>query len=218
MPASFLPSIRFIYFDFDNVLATRTENRSQLVASMLGLTDSARLREFYFVSFHKDAQLEDRYLHLQTIDEEIAFYRDLFRIFAESEGMKPAEEQLLAAARAFVHVPLQVQGEVFASLKRLQGKYELGIFSNGLPSRRQEVVSTGLQPYFTRVIISCDYGVEKPARAIYDRAVAAAGMPANAIALVDDEPANVRAAAAAGFGQAILFTPAFWQQALSIVK
>ena len=212
MQTPFIPSIRFIYFDFDNVLAVRAENRSELVARMLNLPNSTSLREFYFVSFHDDSQLESRYLHLQTVDEEIAFYHDIFGIFARREGVENTDAQLWAAAKAFVRVPVVAGSEVRACLEQLQRNYALGILSNGLPSRRQEVMTSGLGDYFKQAVISCDYGVEKPARAIYEIAIKAAGLPAANIALVDDEASNIRGAEDAGFGQAILFTPAFWLQ------
>jgi len=214
MPSLFLPTIRYIYFDFDNVLATRTESRSALVTRLLDLPDSKKLRDFYFVDFHRDPELEQRYLYLKTVEEEIAFYRDLFELFAAREGVKVSDNQLMTAARSFVHVPLQVPDVTLEALQRLRTRYMLGILSNGVPSRHQEVVASGLRPYFSGVIVSCDYHVEKPAREIYEIAIKAAGVPAAEIALVDDEPANISAAGAAGFGQAVLFTPAFWRQAL----
>ena len=206
------PDIQYIYFDFDNVLAKRAESRSVLAARLLGMPDSARLRQFYFVDFHHDPQLEQRYSALRTVPEEHAFYQDLFRLFAQREGMRLSEQQIQAAAEAFVQVPFVVLPGVRQSLEYLRQSYALGIFTNGLPSRHQEIEASGLGRYFRDIVISCDYGVEKPASGSYEIAAKIAGVEAAQLALVDDEPENIAGAERAGYGQAILLTPAFWQQ------
>jgi HAD superfamily hydrolase (TIGR01509 family) len=213
MPKIFSPDIRYIYFDFDNVLATRAENRAALVARMLNFPDPHVLRNFYFIEFHHDSELERRYLNLHTVGEEISFYRDLFKMFADRQNIVVTPGQLQSAAEAFVHVPLTVQPGATDCLVRLQDRFALGIFTNGLPSRHAEIESSGLVQYFQDIVISSDYRLEKPALELYRKAVEIAGVPATQVALVDDEPANIIGAKKAGFGQAVLFTPAFWQQA-----
>lgn len=209
MSAVFTPAIRFVYFDFDNVLATRTVRRAELVAQALGIDDSAALRAYYTQGFRADPELERQYFAVRTVDDERAFYAAVFHRF--SPGDSAAAEK---AARLFVAVPFAVDPNAAGALQQLSQEYTLGVLTNGLPSRRQEIEASGLAQYFQQIIISYDYAVEKPSAELYDIAIQATQMPSAQLALVDDEPANVAGASQAGFGQSILFTPAFWQTVL----
>ena len=207
MNAVFTPDIRFVYFDFDNVLAARAENRAALVGNLLNVSDVQSLRTYYMHGFRQDAELNQQYGAIRTVDDEVAFYTALFRQYAVTDVAA-------RAARAFVNVPFVPDKQADSALAALSQMYRLGVLTNGLPSRHHELEASGLMSYFATAIVSTDYGIEKPDRYIYDKAAELAGVPVVQIALVDDEDANVRGAEAAGFGQAVLFTPAFWQQVM----
>jgi HAD superfamily hydrolase (TIGR01509 family) len=214
MASPFLPEITYIYFDFDNVLAVRTQNRAQLVAALLGVPNASALRHYYTEGFRDDASLAQAYFAMRTVGEEVTFYAELFKQFTLMAGSTVQEEVAIAAARAFVEVPFTVNPQAAAALTALQHHYSLGILSNGRPSRDQEISDSNLRKYFKSIVMSYNYTSEKPDLTLYSEAVKLADVAAGQIALVDDEPANIAGAEAAGLGQGIIFTQAFWQTVL----
>jgi HAD superfamily hydrolase (TIGR01549 family) len=209
-----VPGVEFIYFDFDNVLATRTENRATLLAQLLRLPDAAVLRQFYMHGFREDPVLLEAYRSIRSVDEEVAFYAAAFTQFAARTNALVAIDTLHEAAKKFVGIPFVTDNMAAVALEQLAKRYHLGILTNGLPSRHQDIEQSGLRNYFDKIVVSSDYGIEKPAQALYDKAAEATGFSIKELALVDDEPLNVRGAEQAGFGMAIAFTPAFWQQVM----
>ena len=67
MDGLFRVNLKFIYFDFDNVLAKRSLNRASYFAKQLGLNDPKDFRDYYVSGFMKDEILK-----AQSIDN-IAF-------------------------------------------------------------------------------------------------------------------------------------------------
>lgn len=204
--------IQFIYFDFDNVLASRAQNRAILVAAQLGLLNAAVLRHFYMHGFRDDPQLLGTYRSISTVDDEVEFYAAAFVQFMAQTGVVLSAERAHAAAQAFVNVPFVTDKYAAAVLRQLAQTYTLGILTNGLPSRHRDIERSGLGEFFAVTVVTCDYGVEKPALAIYEKASKVAQLPPKQLALVDDEETNLSGADQAGYGQSLLFTPAFWQQ------
>ncbi|WP_379088071.1 YjjG family noncanonical pyrimidine nucleotidase [Pedobacter sp. UC225_65] len=90
----------------------------------------------------------------------------------------------------------------------LQKKYQLHIISNGFKETtltKMEV--SGLNPYFTQVIISEDVGVNKPNPAIFEHALTkAAAEKQESIMIGDSLEADIRGAQAFGL-KAIFFNP-----------
>lgn len=213
MDSLFKPTIHFIYFDFDQVLASRTRSRATLVARLLKLPSSDALRSYYTVGFRADAQLLHEYLHAQTLEDEVAFYAKLFMNAAQQQAGNVLAADVRRAAEAFVAVPFATDPQAADCLALLHKHYRLGVFSNGFPSRHQEIAHSGLLPYFEQIVVSGDYGYEKPDQRLYAVAAQQAGVPPETIALVDDQLPNLAGAEQAGFGQGVQFTPAFWQRA-----
>jgi len=93
-------------------------------------------------------------------------------------------------------------------LDYLQKKYQLHIISNGFKETtltKMEV--SGLNPYFTQVIISEDVGVNKPNPAIFEHALTkAAAEKQESIMIGDSLEADIRGAQAFGL-KAIFFNP-----------
>ncbi len=90
----------------------------------------------------------------------------------------------------------------------LQKKYQLHIISNGFKETtltKMEV--SGLNPYFTQVIISEDVGVNKPNPTIFEHALTkAAAEKQESIMIGDSLEADIRGAQAFGL-KAIFFNP-----------
>lgn len=182
-----------------------------MAADRLGLPGSQELRQFYLSGFVNNQTLAKQYQDIQNIDDEVQFYETLFKNYTTAKGLACGPGVIAKTTKEFVFAPFEALEGVATNLRELQKRYQLGILSNGLPSRHWEIKQSGLKPYFRNIIISTDHGAEKPLPAIYKIAAVKTGLQASSLALVDDQQSNIDGALAAGFGQAIFFTPAFWQ-------
>ena len=206
----FNDNIEFIYFDFDNVLAQRSLNRASYFAKQLGLNDPKDFRDYYVSGFMDDEILKDQYIAIQNINEEILFYKTIFKQYLISHNILINDSDLSKITNQFIKTSFHVKEETKNNLLSLSKKYELGILTNGFPSRHAQIENSGLEHLFNIIIVSGDYGTEKPSPKIYKIAVDKTGIKADNIALVDDDQNNIIGAINFGFGQAILFTDSFW--------
>lgn len=93
-------------------------------------------------------------------------------------------------------------------LRYLQNKYTLHIISNGFKETTlTKMDRSGLNPYFSNVIISEDVGVNKPDKAIFEFALnKAKALKQESIMIGDSIEADIRGAQGYGI-QAIFFNP-----------
>lgn len=210
MVSNFLPDIKYIYFDFDHVIAQRSIDRSNRLAEIFGLESANPIRDFYISGFQKVPNLKNQYLAIKDASGEQSFYEELFSYFLKSKNIKSDPYVVALATKDFIKTPFIVFDKVKEFLTNLTKNYKLGILTNGLPSRHQEIKDTGLEDLFSNIIISSDFQVEKPDHKIYDIAIEKSEMKPDAIALVDDDIANLDAASEVGFAQVVLFNDSFW--------
>jgi putative hydrolase of the HAD superfamily len=87
---------------------------------------------------------------------------------------------------------------VARTLERLSAAHELVLVTNGSgANQRAKLARSGLERFFARIVISGEVGVEKPDRAIFERALA--GRPPSEALFVGDDPArDIAGAHAAG--------------------
>lgn len=207
----FYSNIKYIYFDFDDVLASRRVNRSEILAKTFQLNDSKHLRDFYVEGYKFIPDLLDLYNSVRTQDDEVTFYYSVFRHYLNKNNKAIDQEIIKKAAANFVFTPFEVLPGVNNKLTELKKLYQLGILSNGLPSRSQDIIECDLEKFFRNIIISYQFDIEKPNQEIYELASRLANLKPVDIAFIDDEKKNVTGASNAGFGQAILFTDSFWR-------
>ena len=210
MNGLFRDNIKFIYFDFDNVLAKRSLNRASYFAKQLGLNDPKDFRDYYVSGFMDDEILNAQYIAIQNIDEEIIFYETLFKKYLDIHNISVDESDLGKITSQFINTSFDVSQATKSNLSVLSEKYELGILTNGFPSRHAQIENSGIEHLFKIIIVSWDFGTEKPNPEIYKIAADKTGINADNIALVDDDQKNITGAIDYGFGQAILFTDSFW--------
>jgi len=98
-----------------------------------------------------------------------------------------------------------VYDDVVACLRSLS-KYALGIISNGdSEMQRRKLSLTGIDTYFTTVMISEDIGVAKPHKEIFQKTLEAMGArPFESVYVGDDHGADIVGADAAGMKTAYL--------------
>jgi len=193
-------------WDFDrNAQETLTELYHQYNLKGLGLNSCVDFIELYTSNNHS---LWQQY-HLGEITKEKLREERFRKTFLEL-GIKPE------------HVPNQFEDDyvrisptktnLFAGAEKvltyLQKKYQLHIISNGFKETTlTKMHVSGLNPYFTNVIISEDVGVNKPNKKIFEHALAkASATKEESIMIGDSLEADIRGAQAFGL-KAIFFNP-----------
>ena len=84
-----------------------------------------------------------------------------------------------------------------------------GIISNGFKEvQHRKLVSSGIEDYFSAVVLSDDIGVNKPDKRIFDHALAATATKAEDSIIAGDNPlTDILGALQAGWQRAIWFNP-----------
>ena len=204
---------KHIFFDLDHTIWDFDRNAQE---TLLELYEVYQLKT---LGLHSAQDFIDRYTennhrlwaqyHLGEISKETLRAERFRNTFIEL-GVSPE------------HVPQQFEDDyvrisptktnLFAGAEKvlsyLQKKYQLHIISNGFKETtltKMEV--SGLNPYFTQVIISEDVGVNKPNPTIFEHALArAAAEKHESIMIGDSLEADIRGAQAFGL-KAIFFNP-----------
>lgn len=135
-------------------------------------------------------------------DPPTVYERRLARLYGEL-GVTPDPARLAAATSATIpawqrHMTLDpVAHPVLAALADTAPLALVTNFDH--PGHvRQVLAATGLEDFFTAVVISAEVGVDKPDPAIFGPALAALALPPAAVCHVGDDEVDVLAAAAAG--------------------
>lgn len=193
-------NIRYVYFDFDNVLAKRVVNRSSYLGSVLGIEPKG-LRQFYKTDFMKEPSLRAAYYNLRSIEDEVEFYNKIFDIYL-SRNKVQTDKNLYEIAHTFCHVEFEVIKEGMELYMQIATGYRVGILSNGTPSRKEDIARVKALVNAENILISYEVGAIKPDALIYVKASTASGLDTAQLALVDDEHDNNSAAIEAGYGWA----------------
>lgn len=181
-------SITTVIFDFDGVIAD---------------TEGLHLRAFQDVFEPRGWLLDerdyfDRYLGYDDVG--------LVRAYAGEKGLALADHdvQRLVSAKTAVFAGYLEQGAVLfptapACIDRLRARYRLGIASGALEAEIVAILeAAGLRAYFP-VIVAADHVTEcKPAPEPYLKAAAGLGARPEACLAIEDSPAGLAAAKAAG--------------------
>jgi putative hydrolase of the HAD superfamily len=102
-------------------------------------------------------------------------------------------------------VPGRVDARAVALVARVRARAAVALLTNATTRLERDLVDAGLDEVFPFVVSSCDVGTVKPEPAIYEHALTRLGVDADRCGYVDDDAANVEAAAALGL-HAIHFT------------
>ncbi len=204
---------KHIFFDLDHTIWDFDRNAQETLLELyevyqlkaLGLNSAHEFIERYTENNHR---LWQQY-HLGEITKEHLRQERFKKTFLEL-GIKPE------------HVPHQFEDDyvrisptktnLFAGAEKvlayLKGKYQLHIISNGFKETTLTKMNlSGLNPYFTQVIISEDVGVNKPNKLIFEHALAkAVATKEESIMIGDSLEADIRGAQDFGL-RAIFFNP-----------
>lgn len=118
----------------------------------------------------------------------------------------PASEAKLLDAVFAAHETGRIPDAHAETLRELRKTHRLGVVSNiwcGSDSFRKEFSRAGVADLFDAVVFSSDYGVIKPSRLLFEKAVAAFSVDKSAVLFVgDDLKCDVAGAQAAGLAAA----------------
>lgn len=204
---------KHIFFDLDHTIWDFDRNAQETLSELyevyqlkaLGLHSAKEFIERYTENNHS---LWQRY-HLGEITKEKLREERFRKTFLEL-GVKPEQ-----VPHQFEHDYVKIsptKTNLFAGAEKvlayLQKKYQLHIISNGFKETTlTKMDRSGLNPYFTNVIISEDVGVNKPNKLIFEHALAkASATKKESIMIGDSLEADVRGAQDFGL-KAIFFNP-----------
>lgn len=193
-------------WDFDrNAQETLTELYTHYNLGSLGLTSCSDFISTYTTNNHN---LWAKY-HLGEITKETLRHERFRSTFLEM-GIKP-EYIPHQFEEDYVRIS-PTKTNLFEGAEKvltyLQQKYQLHIISNGFKETTlTKMELSGLNPYFTHVIISEDVGVNKPNKLIFEHALAkASAQKHESIMIGDSLEADIRGAQNFGL-KAIFFNP-----------
>jgi putative hydrolase of the HAD superfamily len=205
--------IKHIFFDLDHTIWDFDRNAQETLLELyqfyklkaLGLESAEAFIELYTANNHR---LWQQY-HIGEITKETLRHERFKKTFLEL-GIKP-EQVPHQFEEDYVRIG-PTKTNLFAGAEKvlayLQQKYQLHIISNGFKETTLTKMDlSGLNRYFTQVIISEDVGVNKPNQKIFEHALQkAAATKEESIMIGDSLEADIRGAQNFGM-KAIFFNP-----------
>jgi len=172
--------VRGILFDLDDTLFDRTAALGRWVAAHVGTLAAEDLAWVI--------ELDDRGRRPR-----LAFAASLIERFA----LPRTASELAAAFPAELAAQVEPEDGVRATVERLARRHRVAIVTNGGAAQRAKLARAGLADLIATVFVSGELGVAKPARAIFERALAWTELRADECLFVGDDPVNDIAPAAA---------------------
>ncbi len=206
-------AIKHIFFDLDHTIWDFDRNAQETLMELyeayqlkkIGLNSATLFIERYTENNHN---LWQKY-HLGEISKE-QLRQDRFRNTFLELGVKP---ELVPQQFEEDYVRISpTKKNLFAGAEKvltyLQNKYQLHIISNGFKETTlTKMHVSGLNPYFTNVIISEDVGINKPDKMIFEHAINKASATVHESIMIGDSlEADIRGAQNFGM-KAIFFNP-----------
>ncbi|MEX2187519.1 MAG: HAD family phosphatase [Pirellulales bacterium] len=189
-------AIRFVYFDFGNVLFNFDHRRAaRQMAAVAGVSED-RVWEVVFAG-----DLEHRYEAGQITSDE--FYEQ----FCRATDTRPDRAKLMFAAGAI----FELNTPIVPVVAQLQSAgHRTGVLSNTCECHWQYCVDGRfalLPGAFEQLVLSYEVRSMKPEAKIYDAAIEAAAVRSDEIFFIDDRQDNVDGALSAGI-DAVLYESA----------
>lgn len=196
-----LSLIKYLYFDFNKVLAHRLVKPEEYVAMKLGIKSQEyqKLEDtiLYDKRFFPDSHEWNK---VKSIEHQKDFFDRFHYALLGYLNRSPDKQVINELTQFWFEDEFEIKPQTIKTLTILRKNYRLGIITNGFPSRRyNELKLENLDQYFEEIIISQETGYKKPQREIYDFSLSRAGVKHNEILLVDDNTRNVKGALYAGW-------------------
>ncbi|HLM65341.1 MAG TPA: transcription antitermination factor NusB [Acidimicrobiales bacterium] len=120
-------------------------------------------------------------------------------------------------SKAFADTGWQIDAQVLDLVDRVRARFPVALLSNASTRLVDDLRASGIADRFDVVVGSADIGVCKPDPAAFVEAAERLGVPAGRCLLVDDQPANVEGARAAGMCAELYAGPESLAAALAAV-
>ena len=200
------PNIKFIYFDAYNVLFYRTISEGENIAKELGFPPEKYQDIIDILVKQQGEQLTNKFYNLSTLEEQIEYLNGLHRRMCEYLDIEYDQKLIERLTKYRTHGNYKLTKDLKEALKRLSKRYQLGVLSNALPSRRDhELKIDNIDQYFDVIIISSEEGVRKPNKEIYEIAIEKSGVNKEDILFIDDKDTYLDGAVEAGIENVVLF-------------
>lgn len=180
--------IRAIFFDFGGVILEGFDGVDHTgIEAEFGLESSSLRRWVY-----RESRWNDYQIGKCTLDD----WHDSIRAAMVAGGIGDQTEALL---KRFVEAERLVNPEMVGLIKRLHGRYALGIISNTVPGMEERLRRLlDFVDLFDIVVGSGDLGIAKPDPGIYLHAVKLAGVTPQQSVFADDHGELAEAARGVG--------------------
>jgi putative hydrolase of the HAD superfamily len=181
-------TIHAIFFDFGGVILEGFDGVDhEAIETEFGL-EAKSLRKWVY----RDSRWNDHQVGKCTLDE----WHDSIRDAMSKGGVGERTEELL---KRFVDAERLVNPEMVGLIKRLHGRYTLGIISNTVPGMMERLRRLlDFVDLFDIVVGSGDVGIAKPDPAIYLHATKLANVAPEQSVFTDDRADLAEAARAVG--------------------
>ena len=179
-------NIRAIFFDFGGVLLQTFDGIDHdAIEAEFGLEAKALRKAVY---------RDSRYLDFQVGKGTYGEWADSIR-----EALLAVDKQADAIMNAFLQSPRTFNKDMLGLVKRLHGRYTLGIISNTIPGMEERLRERfELVDLFDVRVGSGDLGIAKPDAGIFLHATELAGLPPERCVFTDDRAEFAEAARALG--------------------
>lgn len=169
-----------LLFDLDDTLFDRTAALLRWIARHVGELTAPELER------------------VKDLDDRGRRNRLLFAaVMIEQYGLRRSVAELAAAFPAELAAQVEPEPGARAAMERLAARHRIAIVSNGGTAQREKLARTGLADLIEHVVISGELGIAKPARGIFEHALALTG--ARMATFIGDDPhADIAPAAALG--------------------
>jgi putative hydrolase of the HAD superfamily len=187
-----MTEIKAIIFDYGRVIGHFDHARTAEKLAPCSRRPMHEIRGYLYPD-----ELEDRFEKgAVSPDEFVAVLRDELQLDCPPAAIRAA------IADIFWH-----NQQICELIPRLIPQYRLvlGSNTNAIHAEHFLVLSNPVLQHFHKLILSYEVKVRKPHREFFEYCVAAAGQPAAACLFIDDLPANIAGAKAAGL-QTLLYT------------
>lgn len=178
-------AIQAVIFDYGGVLAFHpSKTQIAAAAALCGLTPEEFVRVFWAHRIEYDAGMDP-----------LTYWQGV----AELAGTTFSDALIAELRVREIDFWSCLDGRVLDWIANLQsGGLRTGILSNLPHPLAEELRAIEFVKHFDQVTFSCELGVTKPNRAIYEHAVNGLDLPPGDILFLDDRPDNVDGARAAG--------------------
>lgn len=195
-----MANIKIIFFDVGNVLIERVQHPVDFIAQQLDLNNSVAHKAFK--SLDDEKEIRNLWMGMRDIDSQKIYAKKAAELAVQKLNIKNTPETRELIVNAWMNQLYELKSDALEAIKTLHKYYRLGIISNAMPSRRiNELRYLKLIEYFDPIILSREFGLEKPHKKIFEHALKKADAMAHEAAFVDDKLFNLKGAQEIGFAK-----------------